>query len=75
MATSAPTIDPADYHHAVETLKELLAFWLMITRDATDQGMGHSFVQEAIAVLKVAEQKYGAGNGMVNAGEGGDAAT
>jgi hypothetical protein len=55
--------DPADYHYAVETLKELLAFWLMVSRDAPDQGMGHSFVQDAIAVLKTAEAKYRVGQG------------
>jgi hypothetical protein len=59
MAAPAPVIDPADYHHAVETLKELLAFWLMVSRDAPDQGMGHSFVQDAIAVMGTAEAKYG----------------
>lgn len=63
MAAPAPVIDPADYHHAVETLKELLTFWLMVNRDAPDQGMEHSFVQNAIEVLKTAEQKYGAGEG------------
>ena len=61
VATRAPTIDPADYHHAVEALKELLAFWLMVSRDAPGQGMGHRFVQEATRVLKTAEQKYGDG--------------
>jgi hypothetical protein len=37
---AAPVINPSDYHHAVETLKELLAFWLMVNRDALDQGDG-----------------------------------
>jgi hypothetical protein len=59
VATPAPVIDPADYYHAVETLNELLAFWLMVSRDTPDRGMGHSFVQEAIALLKTAESKYG----------------
>lgn len=62
MADPAPVIDPADYRHVVETLKELLAFWLMLSRDAPDRGMGQSFVQEVIAVLKTAEAKYGAGD-------------
>ena len=44
MAAPAPIIEPADYRHAVETLKELLAFWLMVNQDAPDRGMGHSFV-------------------------------
>lgn len=44
MVAPAPVIDPADYHHAVETLKKLLAFWLMINREVPDQGMGHGFV-------------------------------
>ena len=60
MAAPAPVIDPADYHQAVETLKELLAFWLMVSRDAPDRGTGHSFFQDEIAVLKTAEMKYGA---------------
>src|SRR5688572_15168854 len=63
MAETAPVIDPVDYHHAVETLKELLAFWLMVSREAPDQGMGHSFVHEAVAVMRTAEQKYGHGEG------------
>ncbi len=61
VADEAPVIDPADCHHAVNTLKELLAFWLMVSREAPDRGMGHSFVQEAIEVLKTAETKYGTG--------------
>jgi hypothetical protein len=56
VADSATIIDPADYHRAVETLKELLAFWLMVSRDAPDRGMEHSFVHDAIAVLRMAEQ-------------------
>ncbi len=59
MADPAPVIDPADYHRAVNTLKELLAFWLMVNCDAPDRGMEHSFVQDAIEVMRTAEQKYG----------------
>ena len=70
MATPAPVIDPADYHHAVATLKELLAFWLMVSRDALDQGLGHRFVQEATQVLKTAEVKYGHNVDIVWAWEG-----
>jgi hypothetical protein len=61
MATPSPIIDPTDYYHAVETLNELLAFWLMVSRNASDGGMEHSFVQEALMVMKTAQQKYGQG--------------
>jgi hypothetical protein len=63
MAAPAPVIDPIDYHHAAETLKELLAFWLMVSRYAPDRGMEHSFVHDAIAVIKTSEAKYGHGVG------------
>jgi hypothetical protein len=59
MAETAPVIAPVDYHYTVETLKELLAFWLMVSRETLDPGMGHSFVQDAIAVMMTAEENMG----------------
>ena len=59
MATPAPVIERADYHHAMATLIERLAFWLVVRRDAPDQGMGPSFIQDVLAVMGTAEMKYG----------------
>ena len=60
--TLPPLLTPPIYHQAVETLRELLAFWLMVSRDAPDRGMGHRFVRDAVKVLGTAEAKYGYGN-------------
>jgi len=63
VADPAPVIDPADYHHAVETLKALLAFRLMVSRDAPDRGMEYRFVHDAVEVMRTVEKKYEIGHG------------
>jgi len=44
-------------------LKALLAFRLMVNRDAPDRGMEYRFVQDAVEVMRTVEKKYEIGHG------------